>query len=170
MMIWWKCDSCEDMKQCVVDRNAINDVTMMMIIDVSDGMIRLVAKDCLSTHGMIVLDYFVIRRWSILMIFSWSLTIEMMRWRYDSGDDMNKCVVDWNVINDVTMMMIIDVSDGMIRLVSKECLSVHGMIVLHYFEIWRWTMVMLWTWSLTMEMMMQWRCDSGDDMTWFVVD
>ena len=48
---------------------------------------------------------------------------------------MNQCVVDRNAINDVTMMMIIDVSDGMIGLVSKECLSVHGMIVLHYFEI-----------------------------------
>ena len=58
------------MNQCVVDQNAINDVTMMMIIDVSDGMIRLVSKECLSVHGMIVLDYFVIRRWSILMILS----------------------------------------------------------------------------------------------------
>ena len=58
------------MNQCVVDWNAINDDTMMMIIDVCDGMIRLVSKECLSVHGMIVLDYFVIRRWSILMILS----------------------------------------------------------------------------------------------------
>ena len=58
------------MNQCVVDWNGINDVTMMMIIDVSDGMIGLVSKECLSVHGMIVLDYFVIRRWSILMILS----------------------------------------------------------------------------------------------------
>ena len=58
------------MNQCVVDWNVINDVTMMIIIDVSDGMIRLVSKECLSVHGMIVLDYFVIRRWSILMILS----------------------------------------------------------------------------------------------------
>ena len=47
---------------------------------------------------------------------------------------MNQCIVDWNAINDD---MMIDVSDDIIRLVAKECLSVHGMIVLHYFVIYR---------------------------------
>ena len=59
------------MNQCVVDWNAINDDTMMMMmIGISDDIIKLVSKECLSVHGMIVLDYFVIRRWSILMILS----------------------------------------------------------------------------------------------------
>ena len=48
---------------------------------------------------------------------------------------MNQCVVDWNAIYDDTIILIINVSDGMISLVSEECLSVHGMIILHYFEI-----------------------------------
>ena len=134
--MWWLCENVDDMNWFVIYWNAIDD-------DDSDDMIKLVMGEYLSTRRMIIPCNLVIQWW--FMVVKWSLVI-------DNRDDDDAMIVvmiwiDWNAINDDTMMMSDDF-DEIIKLMTGEYLPAHGMIVLDYFVIWCCSMVMIWSWLL----------------------